>query len=788
MSSAFGPSLRPPALSFVVPADSVHILSGWTMWQPAALRRSSVQRRLFFALAVTALIYAFLAGLRTIKDYDLGWQLATGRWVAQHHHAPSVDAFSYTAQGDWIYPVGAGLIFYAAFLVGGYTLISWIGAAASCCTVALLLRRGSAVSAAIAIIAVPLIAWRTAPRADMFTVVLFAAFLSLLWENYQTGRAPLWLLPLLMVAWVNLHLGFASGLGLIGMYVVTELLEAAFGAERRRAAVERLWRASGWLLCTVLATLVNPWGWGIYRALLQQERVMPQHQAWFREWQSVPLSWNVVSTSLSLRQTGGTIYLLLELAVVAGVIALLRDRPGAAVLLLGATVPAVRYVRMDGVFSCVVVVVGGYVLSGEIQRLASWIARAKIRSILAITLTGLLMVLALVRCFDLVTDRYYLRTVEESTFGAGLGWWFPQRAAEFIEREQLPGEVFNTYTEGGYLSWRLGPQRRDYIDGRGIPFGLQRIQREIQLRQNPPDSAIWEEEVGRYNINTVILPVARYQGIRFVRLQDFCNSEMWKLVYLDEVSAVFVRRSPETEELVQRFPVSCATAPVPARPPGNDRAEAFNAWANAAAVLDALGRNSEALTATEKGLAIFPDSAFLHLVRADLLFAAGRLDDSEQQYLAAIDIEQSEATWASLAESYRKRGRIAAAVDAEEHAARFSIRPWLTLLNAGNLYLDAGQPESALTAFDRAARSAFWNMQAHNGQFNFMIAQGRSGAWDALGELGKATAYQEQAAGLKPDSPQPWRQLANLYQREGRLEEANRARERAASLEAKQNH
>src|SRR5271167_3265930 len=261
MSSAFGPFLRPPALSFVVPADSVHILSGWTMWQPAALRRSSLQRRLFFALAVTALIYAFLAGLRTIKDYDLGWQLATGRWVAQHHHAPSVDAFSYTAQGDWIYPVGAGLIFYAAFLFGGYTLISWIGAAASCCTVALLLRRGSAVSAAIAIIAVPLIAWRTAPRADMFTVVLFAAFLSLLWENYQTGRAPLWWLPLLMMAWANLHPGFAAGLGLVLAYVVIELLETIASDARRRAALQRLRHSSRWLVCTALATLVNPWGW-----------------------------------------------------------------------------------------------------------------------------------------------------------------------------------------------------------------------------------------------------------------------------------------------------------------------------------------------------------------------------------------------------------------------------------------------------------------------------------------------------------------------------------------------
>ncbi len=151
---------------------------------------SALQRRLFLILASIALIYAFLAGLRTVSEPDLGWQLATGRWVAQHHAIPSTDVLSYTAAGQpWIYPVGAGLIFYAAYLLGGYALISWIGAAACVGTIALLLRRGSAVSAAIAILAVPVIAYRTGPRADMFTVVLFAAFLSLLWENYRTGRA-----------------------------------------------------------------------------------------------------------------------------------------------------------------------------------------------------------------------------------------------------------------------------------------------------------------------------------------------------------------------------------------------------------------------------------------------------------------------------------------------------------------------------------------------------------------------------------------------------------------------
>jgi hypothetical protein len=49
-------------------------------------------RQLFVVLSAAALAYALLAGLRSVMDYDLGWQMATGRWVAQHRQIPSTDS------------------------------------------------------------------------------------------------------------------------------------------------------------------------------------------------------------------------------------------------------------------------------------------------------------------------------------------------------------------------------------------------------------------------------------------------------------------------------------------------------------------------------------------------------------------------------------------------------------------------------------------------------------------------------------------------------------------------
>jgi tetratricopeptide (TPR) repeat protein len=747
---------------------------------------SALQRRLFLLLACIALVYAFLAGLRTVSDTDLGWQLATGRWVAQHYSVPSTDVLSYTAAGQpWIYPVGAGLIFYAAYLLGGYALISWIGAAACVGTVALLLRRGSAVSAGIAILAVPLIAYRTAPRADMFTVVLFAAFLSLLWENYQTGHARLWLLPLLMVAWVNLHPGFVAGLALVPAYVVVELSDMMFPGPGRNEAVRRLRRAVPWLVATAVATLVNPWGGKIYAALARQQRVSEAHQFWIGEWTSVPVNWNAFAAALSLRQGAGAIYALLAIAVIAAAIALLHAQLGKAIILLAATYPAVRYYRMGAVFACVVVVIGGGVLATALARAAPRMQAARLRSLLAATAVALLAALALLRCFDLVTNRTYFQGTEATTFGAGLGWAFPQRGAEFIVRENLPGEVFNTYDEGGFVSWTLGPERRDYIDGRALPFGIKAIQRHQRLLQASPDSALWQEEARRYNLNTVILPIARLDESRYARLQNFCASKTWQPVYLDEVSAVFVRRTPQTEDLLQRFPVNCATAPLPAPPVGKSRAEAFHAWSNAAGVLAALDRNSAALSAVANALSIFPDSAFLHVLRGNLLLATGSPSESVQEFQAAVALDANEFTLSALASIYRKMGRMPAAYATMERAAQVAQRPEMEYLNLAYAYLQSrpSQPEAALKAFGEATRRAPRNMSAiDGGTFNVAIAQGRSSAWQSLGNLDEAIAAVQEIVQLQPSSPEPLTRLAQLYRMNGQVEEANRAEERAAAM------
>ncbi len=388
--------------------------------------------------------------------------------------------------------MGAGVIFYLAFLLGGFAMLSWISALACAGTIALLLRRGSATGAAIAIFAVPLIAERTPPRADMFSVLLFAAFLSILWQQYRTGDAPLWLLPPIMVLWVNVHFGFAAGLGLIAAYVGAEVLEFFCGEERRRAAMQRLRKAYGWLILTVAATLVNSVGLG---------HLSSPALAAACEFRTANLDRGVEGRTPELADRACGVFLRRSagrsfpddrcgrdcrhsrfVPASTG-----RGRSAAGVNL--STCPShphgsgIRLRRRCDRRSCFV---AGALAS---QRLDS--SAAECEPLLAATAVMLLAVVVYTRCTDLVSNRFYFgATPQLSTFGSGLGWWFPERAANFIEQHNLPGEIFNTYDEGGYISWKLGPGRLDYIDGRDTLFGRERIERGRDVLQSSPDSAL----------------------------------------------------------------------------------------------------------------------------------------------------------------------------------------------------------------------------------------------------------------------------------------------------------
>ena len=130
---------------------------------------------------------------------------------------------------------------------------------------------------------------------------------------------------------------------------------------------------------------------------------------------------------------------------------------------------AVRYIRFEALFAIVTVIVGADVLSSALNALQKKVRNAgfetaRCGAALTVGAASLAVALACLRSADLVSDRSYLASTDLGAFGMGLSWWFPERAAAFLDREKIPGQIFNTYNEGGYFTWRLGSKYLDYVD------------------------------------------------------------------------------------------------------------------------------------------------------------------------------------------------------------------------------------------------------------------------------------------------------------------------------------
>ena len=775
-------------------------------WEMSADKNDSPTSTDWFriSLVAIALAYAFLAGLRTVADFDLGWQLATGRYILQHHLIPSTEVFSYTAHGNpWLYPPFSGVIFYLLYLAGGYTALSWLSALACCATVAILAGQRTRTSAALAIVAVPAIAFRTVPRAELFTTILFAAFAATLWNHYQGHKARLFLLPLLMLAWVNLHTGFIAGLALVAAYLLLEFCDLPFAA-RRAAARDRMRRAFPWLFASFAATLLNPWGWRIYQAIARQDAMSQLHTDFIGEWSGVHFSRAIWGQVFSLRDPAGSDWWLLAAASLAIVATICRKEIGPAIILAGGAYASLTHIRLQALFAILVCIVGGDILSRELRLYATparWadgdpasVDRAPRRALFPCraswAMAGLLALLVGIRVTDLVTDRYYLWSGQIALFGAGESWWFPENAADFLLKEHLPGNVFGDYNLGGYLTWRLGPEYPDYFDGRFIPFGSGLFFRHRALVGLPLDSPEWRQEASERNIQTVIFSAARFGGLGNFPLQADCESRDWSPVYLDGVAVVFVRNIPGNASLVHRLGIDCKKVPIAVPRAFADptswraSAERFQSLMNRASIYYLLSRDAEAADDLSHAQAIFADDPNPHLLRGQLAQAHNRPPEAEQEYQASVRLRPTDVAWYALAGLYAAEGRYSDAVHALRESAALSQVDYDRYRALGKVYLLMDEPQNALAAFEEAARRSLARGPGKDPdpEFSARVAEGTAAAYRKLGKLDLAIAAQQRAVELTPGAAGRWQVLAELYQSEGRSSQAAEAHRHSAML------
>jgi hypothetical protein len=106
----------------------------------------------------------------------------------------------------------------------------------------------------------------------------------------------------------------------------------------------------------------------------------------------------------------------------------------------------------------------------------------------------------------------------------------PAGALDYLQTNQPPGCLFNSYNWGGYLQWAL-PEYPLFVDGRADLFQDEIIRQWFQVALVQEG---WQEVLDRWNIH-VVLVERTWPAAKALKVAG------WKLVYQDDFAVIYAR-------------------------------------------------------------------------------------------------------------------------------------------------------------------------------------------------------------------------------------------------------
>ena len=250
------------------------------------------------------LFWSLLAGPlsnRPLADADIGWHIRTGEQILATHSLPRTDPFSSTMQGqpwfawEWLYDMLLGILHRACGLNGVVWLCALLAAAIFTLLLSQLLRRGTGLLLAIALMllaeAAATIHLYARPHivSWLFSLLWFVVLEMGEWERCEDAKLAA--MDPVVLSRLDVALGksawrMALWIALLGIYTFAALVESlrtqdAFAAIR---AAHRARAMAVALAASAVATLVNPFGWRLHAHIYRYlgDRYLMNHIDEFR--------------------------------------------------------------------------------------------------------------------------------------------------------------------------------------------------------------------------------------------------------------------------------------------------------------------------------------------------------------------------------------------------------------------------------------------------------------------------------------------------------------------------
>lgn len=476
-------------------------------------------KRIALALASPAALVWTMVVLLTIRpqgDLDYWWHVRIGEWIVSHGEVPRTALLTWLSTGPWTAHEWASevILYELNQATGPYGSVALFGAV----TIAIFVVMASVIRLlrptmrALPIALFGLVAAFVAtaiwlPRPQLFDILFSLATLRAALGYLDRGeRRGLLLMPVVMIAWVNLHGGGWTAF----LLVMAAVVAGEWWNRRTNPAAARPWRP---LLLSIgaiiLAMSLNPYGPSIYLYPFVTV-ASPALQDLIQEWHS-PDFHELYFRFAQLFVAGGLV----------GLLALVRVRDGRAIALTAGLafmfLQSGRYVGLLAPLG-IAVMSPSFVDAVEVLRAGLPRVTLRVRWPASVGFVGVVILLA--------SLALGMPTRQDGVVAANE----PVAATDWLVAHPRTGRLFNEYNWGGYLAYRLRIDVGPY--GAADAFGeagLEDLHAILALTTDP------RSYLDEHAVAAVIIapggPLARW----------LADAAGWRQVYADAVAVIYER-------------------------------------------------------------------------------------------------------------------------------------------------------------------------------------------------------------------------------------------------------
>lgn len=449
-----------------------------------------------------ALFFLFCLSFSTSTDFsqDLGRHLKLGEIILQIRRIPNVNLFSYTnttfpfINHHWLAEV---IYFLLKRMLGLFSLqilkIVLIFFAGLVSIKSALTKGSRLIVFLTSLFLFPLLLDRLDIRPELFGFLFFALLLYILF--FQENRKLYYFVPFILLLWVNIHITFIFGLGLVFL-------------KRNR-----------FLLFSLLVLLLNPHG---LAGILYPINIWKNYGYTIVENQNLFFLKSVILSPLIQ-------YFLLSIPFIfiALFILLARKKYTFFIILLTFFILPFWQIRHIPFFVLAAIPTVSYAFSLVLFSAKTNKRFEKSRNIIY----AVFILLCILFSTAFIFNTYYQVFDKGKSFGVGFDEQ-QKKATDFVLKSKLKGRIFNNFDIGGYVIYRLFPTYKVFVDNRPEAYPADFFQKVyIPLQEN---NDLREKIFRQYDIHTIFFSHTDMTPWGRTFMEQILKESKWKMVYLDD--------------------------------------------------------------------------------------------------------------------------------------------------------------------------------------------------------------------------------------------------------------